>query len=145
MAWTLINEAEAFGSGADVWVLPEPTVAKFSRQIELQLGFPFANWQSRPTQQRSETLLTWTDPSFEFKCDDGTPMVCPSAGRLPCQWVVFLPTADYKNHPMGWLEECQKIFQQLNIQSPRLWISTLWKEELLKARLLPVGSYCEYR
>ena len=136
--WSLV--ADPFVEGADAWILPEPKKSEHSRQVDFQLGFPYANWQSRPTPQRSETLLTWTDPSFEFRCAEDAAFVCPSAGRLNCQWVVFLPI----QHSADWLTECQKIIQQLNIQSPRLWIHKTWKEELLKVGLLPVGSYVEY-
>lgn len=121
--------------GADAWILCEPEESKFSRRIELALGFPYANWQVRSPQQRSDSLLKWTDPSFEFKCDEKSPLIVPSAGRLPCDWIVYLPMKHCKNQPMEWFEECKKIFQQLNIKNPRLWVPTSWKAEL--------GSYCE--
>ena len=108
----------------------------------MKLGFPYANWKARPTQQRSESLLTWTDPSFEFRCASGAPLVVPAADRVNCQWVVFLPIVNHT--PDSWLKECQKIIKQMNTVNPRLWIPASWKEELLKAELNPVGSYCEY-
>lgn len=129
---------------SDAWILPEPEESKFSREIELALGFPFANWAARPHQKRSESLMTWTDPSFEFECPPSSPLVCPSAGRVDCDWVIFLPIRSYKHQPGAWFKECQKVLSQLNIVNPRLWIVPSWKEELLKSRLFPVGSYVEY-
>lgn len=122
-------------SGFDTWVLPEPEESHFSRRVEVALGFPYANWQVRPTAQRSDSLLTWTDPSFEFKCADTSPLIVPSAGRLPCDWIVYLPIRDCKTQPMEWFAECKKLFKQLNVKNPKLWVSTSWKAEL--------GSYCE--
>lgn len=126
-------------TGFDAWVIPEPEESRFSRRVEVALGFPYANWQVRPAPQRSKSLLRWTDPSFEFKCDETSPLIVPSAGRLPCDWIVYLPQKTYKQHsknqPMEWFGECKKIFQQLNVKNPKLWVSTSWKAEL--------SSYCE--
>ncbi len=141
--WALATENAS--PGADAWILPEPEEAQFSRQIDLQLGFPYANWYARDRKLRTETLLAWTDPSFEFECPPSSALICPSASRLDCKWVIFLPIRSYKHQPMGWYKECQKVFSQLNLVNPRLWITPSWKEELLKARLFPVGSYCEYQ
>ena len=121
--------------GADAWVLPEPEESKFARRVELALGFPYANWQVRPTLQRSEVLLNWTDPSFEFKCDETAPLIVPSAGRLPCDWIIYMPIQSWKNQPKEWFAECQKVFEQLQIKKPRLWVPSSWKAEL--------ESYCE--
>lgn len=124
MSHTILNQANAFQSGSELWVVFNDSESKWPGLIDWYNNLQFYKLQSHTTPKRSEkleeiNLLTEMNlPTFPPN-PNATSLI--SANRkLPCRWVANLNTNTDPHHSINSLVE---LLTSLKCQTVRVFLS----------------------
>jgi hypothetical protein len=130
MAISILSENEAWSEGAKLWVVGELASSKWARRVDWYLGFQILRATSHKTRDLSpelqETLKSLELSSPDTQVNEKTPLMVGSAQLLPNEITVQIPNAA---SPAEWIERCQKLWQNLNKPSMRVFLPRDFSEK----------------
>lgn len=123
MAIQTLYRAGAYGSGADLWVLPDLSVSHWARSIDWHLNYQISKAKLHLTKNLSEELQDMVqvgliEPTV-IKVDGPSPLMVASPHRLPNKQVVVLPEI---THHKDWLNLAFQVWTQLARPSLRIFL-----------------------
>lgn len=116
-------QANAFSTGADLWVAPERKNSKLTQRLDWYLNFQVSKAAKHETQslpQKIEELLLKCElPNLDFKEADRDGLLIPSAHLLPNRWVLVLRGSDEFE---TWVQNIFLNWMQLSNPSLRVFL-----------------------
>lgn len=88
-----LSPVQAFQPGADLWLVPPPSVSGWGRQIDWYLNFQISRGLDTRPQKRAKSLdqflekIQWSLPASYISND--APLLISSEGRLQARWVLL--------------------------------------------------------
>lgn len=136
MAIQKLSQAGAFGSGSELWVLPQIEISQWARKIDWYLNFQISRAKShtprKPDPELSE-ILGENEISFvKYARDEqNRPLLVASHSHLPNQMTLEVP---YKSEAKGWVEIVHRNWDQLKRPNLRVFLPpNLESDEFIKA------------
>ena len=133
----LLNPANAFEEGANLWFVPDLQVSSWTREIDWYLGFQIFKaslYHTRPIPEPLTRILNDHDLRSTFTpSSQQSVLALAVADRLPTDNVILISSDDGKD----WLNRCAKVWQKAQKTSARLFlpaflapheVETFWKE-----------------
>jgi hypothetical protein len=124
MALHIQQRAQAFSSGANLWLLPEKDICQLTRKVDWHLGFKIEKAKHHHSQELSPELQDRlrTEGLIPDKFNTSSseaPLMVVSHGNLPADLVVCIP----KDKDLSaWITNCEKVWTELGRPKVRVFL-----------------------
>lgn len=118
-----ISTTNCFTPGADLWIAPDHPNSLFTKKLDWYLNFQLIKSSQKSSPKLSPTLCeilkSESLPEPQVNLEAYPPLLIPTSGRLPAQFVVFIPNqGDFKL----WLSKALLAWKQLNQLPTRVFL-----------------------
>jgi hypothetical protein len=123
MAVTVLSQASAFNSGAELWILPELEKSPWTAKVDWYLNFQISK-ASRHHDPKISNFIREVEKETEQEHINkpvvtNAPLMISSEEHLPNKWVVILPQAEEFE---VWVEKISSIWTGLKCPGLRIFL-----------------------
>lgn len=141
MGFQTLYRAKAFGSGSDLWIVPDPEESEIASRIDWYLNFQIAKSKVHETKKMSpsleESIQTHDLVLPQIVKVEDAPLLIASEQRFPNRMVVEMKV---REKPKAWIDEIQKLWAQLDRPKLRVFLPRdLSPEEFQKQWQAPLN------
>lgn len=124
MAIQKLSQAGAFGSGSELWILPQVEKSVWARKIDWYLNFQISRAKDhtphRPRPELNEILSQNEQEFVEYTTDESTrPLLVASHSHLPNEMTLELP---FHEEPQHWVKQAHTHWDQLRRPTLRVFL-----------------------
>jgi hypothetical protein len=132
MAVQTLYRAQAFGPGAEMWVVPANETSPILKKMDWYLNFQLSKAHHHQTEQLAPQLRSILNENqlqdFAPAAADKPPLMIAAESFFPTQTIVETPIT--KN----WIENIQKIWTGMNRPTLRIFLPTQISAEEFKSK-----------
>jgi len=123
MAVQILNRAQAFASGSDLWVVPDGDENPLLKRMDWYLNFQMSRARRHISHDISPQLKTIindnTMPNFLPELPEKTALMIASENHFPVKTIVEIPRA---NKVEAWVEKVHEIWLKLDRPALRVFL-----------------------
>ncbi|NQY99728.1 MAG: hypothetical protein HRT45_03545 [Bdellovibrionales bacterium] len=134
MSIKVLTSPNAFSSGAQLWITPQPEHSPWTKRIDWYLNMQMRRAEKHQHREihsdLKQTLIENELPEFDFPADKSAPLLIGCQGHLPVEAIVRVPFLDKQ---ADWFDALRKIWAELERPQVRLFLPDNMNVEQVKS------------
>ncbi len=126
MAVQILNHAQSFGSGSQLWVMSDDLSAPLNRKIDWYLNFQVTRARQHKSKGLSPQLKTVLNENSltlsDYEIDTNSPTLILAGRQLPAQFLLVVPLVEGQSDSKKWSKTIHERWLAMNKPAARVFL-----------------------